>query len=71
MANIDLKLSSKDAAAMMRPTVIKKKNSVVDNNDARECMFMTYSLAHIGIMSYFPKDLNILVMHFFFCSMFG
>lgn len=25
MANIDLKLSSKDAAAMMRPTVIKRK----------------------------------------------
>lgn len=69
MANIDLKLSSKDAAAMMRPAVIKE-NSVVDNN-ARECVFMTYSLAHIGIMSYFPKDLNILVIHFFFCSMFG
>ena len=40
-------------------------------NNARECVFITYSLAHIGIMSYFPKDLNILVMHFFFCSMFG
>lgn len=53
MANIDLKLSSKDAAAMMRPTVIKR-NSVVDNK-ARECVFITYSLAHIGIMSYFPK----------------
>ena len=47
------------------------ENSVVDNNNARECVFITYSLAPVYIMSYFPKDLNILVMHFFFCSMFG
>ena len=48
--------------------LIRNSNSI---NNARECVFITYSLAHIGIMSYFPKDLNILVMHFFFCSMFG
>ena len=24
-----------------------------------------------SVLPYFPRDLNILVMHFFFCSMFG
>lgn len=28
-------------------------------------------IAYATFLPYFPRDLNILVMHFFFCSMFG
>ena len=28
-------------------------------------------IAYATILPYFPRDLNILVMHFLFCSMFG